>query len=726
MIGDAGDTHAARVAPRAPPEGRAGLAVAARPRYKARAMSLVVLEDVTLFFADRMIFDEVNLRLGAHDRIGLVGPNGSGKTTLLKIIAGQQELDDGKVVTARGVRIGWLPQDLALTGGKTLRQFVVGSVPGRSELAGELAAVEAELAVAGDDPGRHDDLIELAERVAELHERQDHFDRFFSEHEALSILAGLGFADSDHDRDLGELSGGWKMRAVLAALLFQRPDVLLLDEPTNHLDLPSVAWFADFLKKYDRCFVLISHDREFLNEQIGRVVSLEPEGVRTYVGNYERYVEARLEEETILAGKARNLERQREHLTKFIDRFRAQANKARAVQSRIKMLDKLEDVESFQKRQVMRFAFPPTERTVSEVLKLDGVRKQYGDRVILPRVDLTVRRGERIGIIGVNGAGKTTLLRMIAGELPLDGGTIRVGQGVKVGYYAQHHADTLDVGATVMEVVQRASPTTPVPRVRSILGAFMFRGDDVDKPIKVLSGGEKARVALARLIVNPGNLMLMDEPTNHLDLESADSLARSLTTYDGTLVFVSHNRALIRTLATRIWNVEGGKVETYPGTLDEYLYSCAQRRQEVAAAPPATSGKPAHRAPGSTGAAPTPPPATASALAAPTARPVSAADDRERKRREAELRQRRARQLGPLEKQVAQLEERIAQLEAAQATRSGELADPAVYADDGRRRKLLDEYQRDQARLEELTGRWEHAAGELEAARQKFEAESGE
>ncbi len=457
------------------------------------------------------------------------------------------------------------------------------------------------------------------------------------------------------------------------------------------------------------------------------MVSLEPEGLRSYVGNYDRYVEARLEEETILAGKAKNLEREREHLTKFIDRFRAQANKARAVQSRIKMLEKMDDVETFQKRQVMRFSFPPTDRCANEVLKLDGVRKVYGERVVLGKVDLTVRRGERIGIIGVNGAGKTTLLRMIANELPLDGGAIRVGQGVKVGYYAQHHADTLDLGATVLQVVQRASPTTPLQRVRSILGAFMFGGDDVDKPIKVLSGGEKARVALARLLVNPGNLMLMDEPTNHLDLESADSLARSLTTYDGTLVFVSHNRALIRTLATRIWNVEGGKVETYPGTLDEYLYSCTQRRIEVAAAgvaPVKSSGKapgspsqPAGKAPGSPSQVVAAPPPVA-------ARPVTAIDDRERKRREAELRQRRSKQLGPLEKQVAQLEDRIAVTEAAQTKRSAELADPAVYADEPRRRKLLGDYQGDQARLEELTGRWEHAASELEAARQKFDAEA--
>ena len=671
-------------------------------------MSLVVLEDVTLFFADRMVFDAASLRIGHHDRIGLVGPNGSGKTTLLKIIAGVQEIDDGQVTRAKGVRIGWLPQDLALSGGTSLLAFVLDSVPGRAQLDRDLAAAEAELGEIGDDPARHDDLIELAERVAELHEQQAHFDRFFSPHEAQSILAGLGFAVADHDRDLGEFSGGWKMRAVLAALLFQRPDVLLLDEPTNHLDLPSVAWFGDFLKRYDRAFILISHDREFLNEQIARVVSLEPEGVRSYPGNYEKYVEARLEEETILAGKAQNLERQREHLLTFVNRFRAQANKARAVQSRIKMLEKMEDVETLQKRNVMRFSFAPTERTVGEVLKLDGVRKAYGDHVVLRSVTLAARRGEKIGIIGKNGAGKTTLLKMIAGELPSDGGTIRLGPGVKVGYYAQHHGDTLDMTATVAEVVQRANPAAPVSRVRSILGAFMFSGDDVDKPVKVLSGGERSRVALARLLVNPGNLILMDEPTNHLDLESADSLARSLTTFDGTLVFVSHSRSLIRTLATRIWNVEDGGVELYPGSLDEYLYSCSQRQREVVMTAKPTVGSNAKAVAAKPADAP-------AAAAAPAAR--SREDDKQRKRREADERRERNKVLGPLEKRVADLEERITALETAQASRSAALADPEVYADDARRRKLLSEYQGDQEKLDELTTRWEAAAGELEAAR---------
>jgi ATP-binding cassette, subfamily F, member 3 len=664
-------------------------------------MSLVVLDDVSLFFGDRMIFDAVGLRLGHGDRVGLIGPNGSGKTTLLKVIAGEQEVDDGTVTRANGVRVGWLPQDLAVTGGRTLLDLILSSVPGRSELADRLARTEAALEQATHAGTDEPELLELAGEIGELHERIDHFDRFFGEHEAHAILAGLGFAPRDATRDVGEFSGGWKMRGVLAGLLFQRPDVLLLDEPTNHLDLPSVAWFGDFLKRWNRCFVLISHDRDFLNDQISRVVSLELEGVRSYPGNYDRYLAARAEEETILAGKAKNLARERERLTRFVDRFRAQANKARAVQSRIKALEKMESVETYQKRGTLRFAFPQTDRTVADVVRIEALRKAYGEHVVLSDVDLTVRRGEKIGIIGVNGAGKTTLLRMIAGELPHDAGTIRIGNGVKVGYYAQHHADTLDLGATVYELVQRAAPDAAPARVRSMCGAFMFSGDDIDKPAKVLSGGERARVALARLCIAPGNLLLMDEPTNHLDLASSESLAASLATFDGTLVFVSHNRSLIRQLATRIWNVEDGRVETYPGTLDEYMYSMAQRR--LAAGDPARDGTGPAR------------PAKDALAARPTA--LSAADDKARKRREAEARQKRAATLGPLEKQVAQLEERISVLETEQKVRSAELADPAVYDDAPRRNKLLADYQTAADKLEELTARWETAMADLETAR---------
>jgi ATP-binding cassette subfamily F protein 3 len=351
----------------------------------------------------------------------------------------------------------------------------------------------------------------------------------------------------------------------------------------------------------------------------------------------------------------------------------------------------------------MKFTFPATSRVAADVIRVEGLKKAYGAHVVFPGIDVTVRRGEKIGIIGVNGAGKTTLLRMIAGELPNDGGTIKLGSGVEVGYYAQHHADTLDMGATIEQIVQRAAPDVSPQRVRAILGAFMFSGDDVDKPAKVLSGGERARVALARLLAKPGNLLLMDEPTNHLDLASSESLADSLRTFDGTLVFVSHNRSLIRGLATKIWNVEAQRVETYPGTLDEYMYSMAERRQAVAATDAGQmrdprgvikrNGKPITVAP-----------------------PVKE-DDKERKRREAAERNKKNSKLGPLEKQVAQLEEKVGVLEAEQKMRSTELSDPAVYDDAARRNKLLSEFTTAADRLDELTKRWEAAMAELETAR---------
>ncbi|MFI5309082.1 MAG: ABC-F family ATP-binding cassette domain-containing protein, partial [Polyangiales bacterium] len=591
--------------------------------------------------------------------------------------------------------------DIALTEDKPLLQFVVGSVEGRKALDASIAECETELATveAGTRSGERSDeeLMEVVERLSDLHERATHYELHYTEHEATRILAGLGFATKDLGRLLHELSGGWKMRAVLGALLFQKPDLLLLDEPTNHLDLPSVTWFADFLQAHDRAFVLICHDREFLNEQIKRVVSFEVEGVRQYDGDYDQYLRQRAEEEVILENKAKNLAREREQAERFINRFRAQANKARSVQSRVKQLEKMETVETFGSRKVMRFKFPPCERGSNEVIRLEGLGKRYGDHQVLGGVSLTVPRGEKVGIIGVNGAGKTTLLRMMAGELEPSEGKITLGYNIKAGYYAQHHADTLHPADTVYDTVARERPDAGATRIRTVLGAFLFSGDDVDKKVGVLSGGERSRVALARLMVNPGNLLLMDEPTNHLDLDSSEALGESLGSYDGTLVFVSHNRSFVRKLATRIWNVENGLVETYPGTLDEYMDSCRRRQA-------ADQGK---------------------KPAAPTAKPAKAApreqqkpneprsEDKARKQREAQARQEQARQK-KLRAEVERLEEQIAALEAAQAERSTALADPDVYADKARSQSLIESFKAAQQELELLQSRWERALTELE------------
>jgi ATP-binding cassette subfamily F protein 3 len=681
-------------------------------------VSLVVLEKVSLGFGKKTIVTDLDLRIGEGERIGLVGHNGSGKSTLLKLLAGDMRPDSGRITSARGLDIGWLPQDLVLEGGRTLIEFVLASVPGREQLGARieqtevaLASVQAEVE-AGARPLDDPELLDLAAQISELHERALHFEMHYSEHEALSILAGLGFAPTDHHRDLGEFSGGWKMRAVLGSLLFQRPDLMLLDEPTNHLDMPSVAWFGDFLQRYRRSFLLICHDREFLDEQIDRVVSFETEGVRQYRGNYTAYQRQRAEEEIVLENNARNVEREREKAEQFINRFRAQAHKARAVQSRIKALGKIEDVVLFEKRRVMRFAFPPCDRAGAEVVKIRGLKKAYGQHVVFPGLDLGVARGDKIGIIGINGAGKTTLLRMLAGEIPYDGGALEIGYKITPGYYAQHHAESLNRSLTVLEEVSLRDPEAGQTRVRSILGAFLFSGDDVDKKIAVLSGGERARVALAKLLIKPGNLLLMDEPTNHLDLESSESLAESLTTYDGTLLFVSHNRAFVRRLATKIWNVHDGTVEIYPGTLDEYLASARLRGQALEAVADGKAGP--TKQPRSAAAGPQQPAARGPAPSPADAGKRDRANDRDRKRQEADERARHSKRLKPLQRKVAELEARIAELEDAQKQRSVELADPNVYSDDARRTKLLDDYQEAASKLEELGGRWELATMELE------------
>jgi ATP-binding cassette, subfamily F, member 3 len=674
-------------------------------------VSLAVLEQVALSYGKKTIVEGLDLRIAAGDRIGLIGPNGSGKTSLLRLLASEQVPDYGSVKLSRGTRLGYLPQDITLTDDKPLLRFVVESVQGREVLDQELAELEAALVEAEKDPGDGEQLMNLAEKLSDLHERLAHYEMHYTEHEAMRVLSGLGFVNSDRERMLSEFSGGWKMRAVLASLLFQKPDLLLLDEPTNHLDMPSVTWLSDFMKAYERAFILICHDREFLNEQIERIVSFEVEGVRNYAGNYERYLTQREEEEVILENKAKNIAREREQTERFINRFRAQANKARAVQSRVKALDKMEEVETYKKRKVMRVNFPATERAVSEPIRLENLGKCYGDHTVLAGVNLKVQRGERIGIIGKNGAGKTTLLRMVANEIEASDGKIVIGGNVSIGYYAQHHAESLHRDSTILQEIAAIDGTASVTRLRTTLGAFLFSDDDVEKKIAVLSGGERARVALARLLIKPGNLLLMDEPTNHLDLASSEALAQSLESYDGTLIFVSHNRSFVRRLATRIWNVADGTVETYPGTLDEYMDTCRQRllAAEGGTAAPAAQPKKAPApavAPKPNPAAPKPSVAGNGASAVPSAPQVDA------KKREADKRSKNRQQ--KLEREVADLESKIGELETAQKQRSELLADPAVYADKERSTKLLAEFKDAQQDLDGLTKRWESAQSELE------------
>jgi len=725
-------------------------------------VSLAVLEGVGLGFGGRTLFSDLNLRIGEEDRIGVVGRNGSGKSSLFKLVAGTAEPTGGVVRRSRGLRLGYLAQEIDVPGGASLIDTVLASVPGKSELESMLATVEDELAVATTE----DEQMALAQKLADLHEDLGHFDSTYSRHEALAILAGLGFSDADMARDVAELSGGWRMRAVLAGLLFQKPDLLLLDEPTNHLDVPSVAWLGGFLARYRGAFMLVCHDRTFLNEQISRVVAFEAEGVRQYAGDYENYLVARREELSILERRAANVAREREQAERFIRRFRAQATKARAVQSRIKALDRMDEIDVPLSERSLSFRFPPCGRVGTDVMTLRDLGHSYGDLKVFDGVNLTVRRGERIAIVGANGNGKTTLLKIMAGALAPTSGEAAPGHNATVGYYAQHVTELLDTRSTVFDEVWRHSAVSDVSQVRTALGTMLFSGDDVDKLISVLSGGEKARVALARLLVNPGNVILMDEPTNHLDLESSEALASALTTFDGTLAFVSHNRSFAARLATRVWNVEDGRVEEFPGTFPEYIDHCRRvaRGDQADAAAGGRDAKPSSAGAGSKSSASGSKPSASgskasgsgsrsstsgskasasgskaaagrSKAAAKGARAAggsksaasaltggsgageaTAAAGREASSSASSGRERRKSNnaMRALERKVIDLEKRIASLEATQAERSAELSKPETYADQQRYNELLGCFQRDADKLEELMGRWEHAQAQLE------------
>ncbi|MBN1209112.1 MAG: ABC-F family ATP-binding cassette domain-containing protein [Myxococcaceae bacterium] len=651
-------------------------------------MSLLIAQDVCLAYGKKVLFEDASFTIGPRDRVGLVGANGTGKSSLMKIIARVQHADSGTLTFARGTRVGYLPQELAGLPEGSVVEAVMSTVPGRDALAERLKSTEEALAQAPDEATQ----LELAQELADLHAELDHFEEHYGRHHAERILKGLGFREADLAKPTGALSGGWRMRAALAGLLLQDPDLLLLDEPTNHLDVPTLTWFDDFLRRSRKALVLISHDRDFLNRQVGKVLALEIEGLRSYVGNYDAYKRQRAEEMEQLKARAAKVEARRAELQAFIDRFGAKASKATQAQSRAKMLARLEEVQLLDERATVHFRFPEVERSGRDVALLEGVRKSYGSHVVYSGLEGRVERGQRIAVIGANGAGKTTLLKILAGELPPDGGQVKLGHNVVMGYYAQHHADTLDKRNTILEEVQPLAADKPQSYVRGVLGAFLFSGDDVDKPIGVLSGGERARVALAKLLLRPSNFLLMDEPTNHLDLDSTEMLIEALKGYGGTLLFVSHNRAFVNQLANQVWDVVDGKVVPHSGNLDEYLYHQEQLRLAAEAAGAAEKGKAGDKAPG------------------------AAVTEKDRKRLEAEARQRRSTVEGPIKKEIARIEERISKLEAEQKEREAQLADPELYNDFARAKPLMDTHRAGKDELESLYQEWEAAQEKLAAA----------
>ncbi len=646
-------------------------------------MSLVRANQICLSFGAKTVLEDASFCIEGHDRIGLVGPNGTGKSTLLKVLAGKFPLDSGTVSLGKRARVGYLPQDIFELPGGSLLESVLNVVPDRVRLNERLSAIECALEQAeGTVDGESEERYDLAAQLADVHQALATFEEQFGRHQAERILQGLGFKPTDYNRPIEEFSGGWKMRAALAGLLFMRPDLLLLDEPTNHLDIPSLLWFDQFLKKSSQAVVLVCHDRDFLNRQINRVLSFEVEGLRGYSGNYDEYRQQRILEEEELEARARKQAIERAHLESFIERFRAKATKARQVQSRIKLLEKQQIIQVLEKRDTINFSFPEVERSGREVLRYEGVCKSFGQNLIYRDLAQTITRGERVAIIGTNGAGKSTLLKMTAGEISLDSGTISLGHKVRVAYFAQHHTELLDRSRTILEETWSLVPEKPQSWVRAILGAFLFSGDEVDKKIGVLSGGERARVALARLLVLPSNLLLMDEPTNHLDLDSTERLMDALEGYQGTLLFVSHHRGLVNRLATRIWDVREANVFSWPGNLEDYLYHLAQTESAPSYLPESVSPK--------------------------------RESEKERRRREAQDREELAARQRPIKKEIAKLEEQISILEQEQALIEPKMADPQLYQDYAQARALNESYQNNKARLEILYSQWETAQQKLE------------
>ena len=655
-------------------------------------MSLVTASGLSLAFGPKVLFHDAALAIGPRDRVGLIGANGTGKSSLLRILAGESAADAGTLAWRRGARAGYLPQDVAALPAGPLVEMVLASVPGRSAVEARLAATEVALHEATD----HDEQLELAQTLADVHAELDHFEERYGRHRAERILTGLGFDPGDLRRDTAALSGGWKMRAALAGVLLHDPDLLLLDEPTNHLDIPTLTWFDALLRVSSKALILISHDREFLNRQIGRVLSLEPEGLRSYAGNYDDYRRLRAEEEERLSAVADRQAARRAELQGFIDRFGAKATKARQAQSRQKMLDRMEEVQVLEERATLSFRFGESPRSGKEVLRLEGVTKAFGPRVIYRGLSAQVLRGERVAIIGPNGAGKTTLLRLVAGELAADAGAVKLGLSVVPGYYAQHHFERgeggegfggLDAKRTILDTLWDVVPDQGEAYVRGVAGGFLFSGDDVTKPIGVLSGGERARVALARILLQRSNLLLLDEPTNHLDLASAEALIEALKGYAGTMLFVSHNRSFLNGLATRIWEVKDGGILDQPGNLDDWLYHQQQLQADGEAA---TDGdrREALRDGGS---------------------------EKERRRREAEARNARRAREKPLRDAISRLEARIGELEAAQRTAEVALGDPALYQDFARARPHVEALADAQGELASLYPEWEAKQLELEA-----------
>jgi ATPase subunit of ABC transporter with duplicated ATPase domains len=533
---------------------------------------MIRLESISKQNGKQIIFIEASAALQRGEKIGLVGPNGAGKTTLFRMITGEEQPDEGQVSTDRGVTIGYFSQDVGDMAGRSAVAEVMNGAGPVSEVAAELKALEAAMA----DPDQADRMDEIIARYGEVQGRFEELDGYALDGRAREVLAGLGFSPEMMEGDVGKLSGGWKMRVALARILLMRPDAMLLDEPSNHLDIESLIWLEAFLKGYEGALLMTSHDREFMNRIVGKIIEIDGGSLTSYSGDYAFY-----EQQRALAEKQQQaqFERQQAMLAKeiaFIERFKARASHAAQVQSRVKKLDKIDRVEPPRRRQTVMFEFQPAPRSGEDVVSLKGVDKRYGSRTIYEGLDFQIRRRERWCVMGVNGAGKSTLLKLVTGATEPDAGTVNLGASIKLGYFAQHAMELLDGEQTVFQWLEDAFPQAGQGSLRALAGCFGFSGDDVEKRCRVLSGGEKARLVMARMLYDPPNFLVLDEPTNHLDMATKEMLITALAGYEGTMLFVSHDRHFLAALSNRVLELTPDGIHAYGGGYTEYVARTGQ------------------------------------------------------------------------------------------------------------------------------------------------------